>query len=62
MAEIAAAEADGESWEALREALDELQALREHRTSRAEELQATIARLETEIEHLEDGETADTIE
>ena len=62
VAEIAAAEADGESWEALREALDELQALREHRTSRAEELQATIARLETEIEHLEDGETADTIE
>ena len=62
VAEIAAAEADGESWEALREGLDELHGLRERRTSRAEELQATIARLETEIAHLEDGETADTIE
>ncbi|MCY4571711.1 MAG: AAA family ATPase [Gemmatimonadetes bacterium] len=62
VAEIAAAEADGESWEALREGLDELDGLRERRTSRAEELQATIARLETEIAHLEDGETADTIE
>ncbi len=60
--EIAAAEADGEGWDTLREALDELQALREHRTRRAEELQGTIARLGTEIEHLEDGETADTIE
>ncbi len=62
VAEITAAEADGESWEALREGLDELHALRERRTRRAGELQGTIARLATEIEHLEDGETADTIE
>ena len=62
LVEIAAAEADGEGWERLGEALDDLQTLREHRTHRAEELQATIARLGTEIEHLEDGETADTIE
>ena len=60
--EITAADTDGESWEALHETLDESHALGERRTSRAEELQATIARLETEIEHLEDGETADTIE
>ncbi|MDE2652321.1 MAG: AAA family ATPase [Gemmatimonadota bacterium] len=62
VAEIAAADADGESWEALRETLEELYALRERLTSHAEELRATIARLGTEIEHLGDGETADTIE
>lgn len=61
-AEIAEAEAEGERWDALREALDELQAMGERRTRRAEELQGTIARLHTEIDHLEDGETADTIE
>ena len=60
--EIAAAEAEGERWDALREALDEMQAMGERRTRRAEELQGTIARLHTEIDHLEDGETADTIE
>ncbi len=60
--EIAAAEADGEGWETLAKALDDLQTLQERRMRRAEELQAAIARLGTEIEHLEDGETADTIE
>ena len=59
--EIAAAEAEGERWEALRDALDESHSRREGRTSRAEELQATIARLGTEIEHLAEGETADTV-
>ena len=60
--EIAAAEADGVDFETLGETLDELQAAGERRTARAEELQATIARLQTEIEHLAEGETADTIE
>ena len=60
--EIAAAEGEVERWEALGEALDESRARQERRTGRAEELQATIARLGTEIEHLEDGETADTVE
>lgn len=61
-AEIATAEGEGERWDTLRESLDELQAMSERRTRRAEELQGTIARLHTEIDHFEDGETADTIE
>ena len=60
--EMEAAEAAGETWEELQGSLDESHARRNHLVSRAEELQAKIGRLETEIRHLQDGETADTIE
>lgn len=60
--EIAAAEAEGEGWEGLQEKLDNSYARREDLANRAERLQARIGRLETEIEHLRKGDTADTIE
>lgn len=60
--EIAAAEAEGESWEGLQQRLAESYGRREDLANRAEALQAKIGRLETEIEHLREGETADTIE
>ena len=60
--EIAAAEVEGESWEGLQGKLDDSYARRDDLASRAERLQAKIGRLETEIEHLRKGPTADTIE
>ena len=54
---IADADAAGERWEDLRERLDEVALAEDRLTGEAEELQATIGRLETEIRHLGEGET-----
>lgn len=58
---IAEADAAGESWEDLRERLDEVALAEDRLTGEAEELQAAIGRLETEIRHLGDGETVDAV-
>ena len=60
--EIRDAEAAGETWESLRGTLEEALAHRAELTGHAEELQGAIGRLETEIRHLEEEETADRIE
>ena len=60
--EIAGADAEGETWDDLRERLDEVAAVQDRLTGQAEELQATIGRLETEIRHLGEGETVDAVE
>lgn len=60
--EIAAAEADGEDWEALPERLEAAVAHRDRLAEQSETLQATIGRLESEITHLRTGETVDAVD
>ncbi len=59
--EIAVADTDGETWDDLPEMLDDVAAAQDRLTGQAEELQATIARLDTEIRHLREGETVDAV-
>ncbi len=59
---IAAAEAEGETWEDLRERLDEAASGLDRLTAGAEELQGEVGRLETEIRHLQEGETVAAVE
>ncbi len=60
--EIARAEADGESWEGLRERIDEVAERIDAMTARVETLQATIATLETRIGQLSEGDAVDAID
>ena len=60
--QIAGAEAEGETWDDLRERLDDVAAAQDRLTGEAEELQATIGRLESEIRHLREGDTVDAVE
>lgn len=59
---IAAAEAGGATWEDLRERLAEAAVGQDRLSGRAEELQAAVGRLDTEIRHLRESETAASIE
>ena len=60
--EIATADAEGETWDDLRDRLDDIAAAQDRLTDEAEELRATAGRLETEIRHLREGETVDAVE
>ena len=55
------ADAGGEQWESLDETLETALAERDELIQRAEELQGTIGRLESEIGHLQEGETPDQV-
>ncbi len=59
---IVAADAEGATWEDLRERLDEAASGLDRLTGRAEEMQAAIGRLDTEIRHLREGETVNVVE
>ena len=59
--EIREADAAGERWESLAESLEAAAARRDERTSEAEALQGAMGTLDSEIRHLQEGETADRI-
>ena len=60
--EIRKAESAGAQWDSLAGRLDEADARAEELTRRAEELQGAIGRLDSEIRHLQEGDTVDRME
>jgi len=61
-AEIREADAAGTDWAALAEALDDAAGRRDALAEEGEELRSTITRLDTEIRHLQEGDTPDRVE
>ncbi len=59
--EVATADAEGETWDDLRDKLDEVALAEDRLTGEAEELRAAVGRLDTEIGHLRQGETVDAV-
>ena len=60
--QIAAAEEAGEQWESLAGRLEEANARGDELARRAENLQGAIGRLDSEIRHLQEGDTVDRME
>ena len=61
-AEIREADAAGAAWESLAESLRDASGRRDALTEEGEELRSTITRLDTEIRHLQEGDTPDRVE
>ena len=61
-AEIREADAAGTDWASLAEALRDASARRDALAEEGEELRSTITRLDTEIRHLQEGDTPDRVE
>jgi len=59
--EIATAGAEGETWDDLRDRLDQVALVQDRLTGEAEELRAAVGRLDTGIGHLREGETVDAV-